>query len=74
MAEWNRPNRKAQKSENETKLTHYGAGAIVAIGVLGVIGYYIYQSKTPKETLIHQPKKTSVQRPEETPANKFEMD
>ena len=33
---------KAQKRESETNLTYYGAGAVVAVGVLGVIGYYIY--------------------------------
>ena len=32
---------KAQKSENETNLTYNGAGAVVAIGVLGVISYYV---------------------------------
>ena len=48
---------KAQKSESETILTYYGAGAVIANGILGVIGYYVYQSNTP----VHQPK--------ETPAN-----
>ena len=37
---------KAQKKiESEPKLTlsqYYGAGAVVAIGVLGVLGYYVY--------------------------------
>ena len=55
LAEWNRTNKgklaqeaKAQ-SESETNLTYYGAGAVVAIGLLGVISYYVYQSKTPKD-------------------------
>ena len=47
---------KAQKSENKTELTYYDAGAVVAIGVLGVIGHYAYKSKIPvcqqKETLV----------------------
>ena len=40
---WNHRNRqeltqrKAQKSESKTKRTYYGAGAVVTIGVLGVI-------------------------------------
>ena len=40
LAEHNRRKReelaemKAQKSENETNITYYGAGAIIAIGVL----------------------------------------
>ena len=50
LAEYNHTKReeleqmKAQKSESETNLTFYGAGAIVAIGFFGVIDYYIYQS------------------------------
>ena len=65
---------KVQKSESETKLTYYGAGAVVAIGVLGVIGYDVYQSKTHPENPVNQPKETPVQRPKETPANKFYID
>ena len=61
---------KTQKSENETNLAYYGAGAVIAIGVLGVVSYYVYKSKTP----VHQPKETPVQNPKKTPANKFDMD
>ena len=51
----------------EPKLTYYGAGAVVATGALGVLGYYVYQSKrTPNETMVNRPK--------ETPAHKFEME
>ena len=52
LAEYNRRKReelaqtKVQKGENETKITYYVAGAVVAIGCLGVIGYYVYKSKT----------------------------
>ena len=63
---------KAQKSESETKLTYYSAGAVVAIRVLGIIGYYVYQSKTPKEALVNQPKETPVKQPKKTP-DKFDM-
>ena len=73
LAEHNRRKReelaqiKAQKSENETNLTYYGTGAVVAIGVLGVISYCIYQSKTP----VNQPKETPVQQPKKTPDHKL---
>ena len=53
-------------AQSESNITYYGTGTVVAIGVLGVLGYYVYQPKTPKETLVHWPEKT--------PANKFEMD
>ena len=80
LAKWNDRNRegltqmKVQKSKSETKPTYYDARAVVAIGVSGVIRYYIYQSKTSKETPVNQPKETPVQCPKETPANKFDMD
>ena len=61
---------KAQKSESKTNLTYYGTGAVIAIRVLGVIGYYLYQSKTH----VDQPKEAPVCQPKETPANKFDMD
>ena len=48
------------KAQNESFITYYGVGAVVAIGVLGTIGYYFYQSKTPKETPVYQPKETPV--------------
>ena len=80
LAEYNHREReelaqmKTQKSESETELTYYDAGAIVAKAVLGVIGYYIYQSKTRKETLLNQANEGLVHRPKETPADKFNMD
>ena len=58
------------KAQSETNITYNGARAVVAIGVLGVISYYIYQSKTP----VHKPKETLVQPPKKTPVNKFDMD
>ena len=63
LAEYNHRKRKelalmkAQKSKSETNITsgqYYGSGAIVATGALGVIGYYVYQYKTPKETPVNQ--------------------
>ena len=57
LAEWNHRKREENvqltKARSESNMTYYGAGAVVAIGVLGVIGYYIYQSNTPKETPVY---------------------
>ena len=47
---------KVQKRERETNITYYGAGAVVAIGVLGVVNYHAYKCETP----VHQPKQTPV--------------
>ena len=33
---------KTQKSQSETNLTYYITGAIITIGVLGIISYYFY--------------------------------
>ena len=33
------------KSQSESKLTYYGAGAAVAIRALSIISYYVYQLK-----------------------------
>ena len=65
--------RESSKERSETKLTYYSTGAIVATGVLGIIGYYIYQYKTPKEASVNQPKEIPVQQPKKTP-DKFDMD
>ena len=57
-----------------SNITAYGAEAVVTIRVLGVIGYYVYKSKTPMENPVNQTNETLVQQSKETPANKFEMD
>ena len=50
LAEYNHRNReelKAQKGESrqvEPMLT-YGIGAVLAVGVIGGLGYYLYQAK-----------------------------
>ena len=66
LAEYNHEKReelsKAQNIETEPKLTlsqYYGIGAIMTVGALGILGYYIYQSKkgdTTKVTLVHRSK------------------
>ena len=51
LAEYNHKKReelKAQTSEVEPKLTSsmcYGIGAVLAVGVIGGLGYYLYQAK-----------------------------
>ena len=76
MAEYNHRKReelaKAQKSKPKlTSSQYYGAGSIIAIGALGVIGYCIYQYKKGDMNPVHQSKEGDV-----TPVrtHKFEMD
>ena len=57
LAEWNCRKREENvhlaKAQRESNITYYGAGAVAAIGVLGVIDYYIYKSKTRKKNLVN---------------------
>ena len=61
LAEYNRKKRedlaKAQKVESKPKLTssqYYRVSVFMAIGVLGILGYYIYQSKKGDATYLVQ--------------------
>ena len=76
LAESNRKKREAKKREQE-KLEasrvnqYYGIGAVIALGVIGGLGYYIYQTK--KEEQLQQ--NNSKPQPQTHPqTNKFEMD
>ena len=53
LAEFNHRRREglaqeAKAKENEPNLT-YGMGAVIAVGVLGLLGYYIYQRDSSKD-------------------------
>ena len=51
LAESNRKKREAKKKEEQSKLEksgvnqYYGIGAVLALGVIGGLGYYIYRTK-----------------------------
>ena len=58
-----------QKSEVLTSSQYYGIGAVLAVGVIGSLSYYIYQAKKGEV-----PPQYS-QPPQQPPkANKFKMD
>ena len=72
LAEYNRKKREA-KSEGANQ--YYGIGAVIAVGVIGGLGYYIYQVKkgglqgpTSREALV------PVSQQPHPKTNKFEMD
>ena len=60
---------------------YYGIGAILAVGVIGGLGYYIYQTKKEEVpnspasacTPLHSPQNPPPQQPH-FQTNKFEMD
>ena len=76
LAEGNRKMREVKKRE-QAKLEasgvnqYYGIGAVIALGVIGGLGYYIYRSKK-----VEQPQQNNTKpHPQTQPqTNKFEMD
>ena len=75
LAESNRKKRKVKKREEQVKLEdsgvnqYYGIGAVIALGVIGGLGYYIYRTKKGEQLQQNNPK------PHPQPqTNKFEMD
>ena len=83
LATSNHKKREAKKREERAQLErtasgvnqYYGIGAIIAVGVIGGLGYYIYQTKkgqVPDRAL--QPPAPPQQPSSRSQTNKFEMD
>ena len=83
MAAINHKKREAKKREEQAQLErtasrvnqYYGIGAVIALGVIGGLGYYIYRTKKGQVSrevndvsMPHNPPKQPPQ------SNKFEMD
>ena len=68
-------NREEQvQSEKSEVNQYYGLGVVLAVGVIGGLGYYIYQSKEG-EASGEQPSNPQQNNPKPRPqSNKFEMD
>ena len=76
LAESNRKKRKAKKREQAkleaSRVNQYcGIGAVIALGVIGGLGYYIYRSKKGEQPQQNNPKPYPQAQPQ---TNKFEMD
>ena len=77
LAESNHKKREAKKREEQVKLEasrvnqYYGIGAVLALGVIGGLGYYIYQTKKVEQPQRNNPKPYPQTQPQ---TNKFEMD
>ena len=72
LAEINRKKREAKKQSKLEKSgvnQYYGTGAVLALGVIGGLGYYIYWSKKGE-----QPEQNKPHPQTQPQTNKFEMD
>ena len=75
LAESNHKKREAKKREAKLEASrvnqYYGIGAVIALGVIGGLGYYIYRSKKGEQLQQNNPKPYPQMQPR---TNKFEMD
>ena len=77
LAESNRKKREAKKREERAKLKangvnqYYEIGAVIALGVIAGLGYYIYRTKKVEQPQQNNPKPHPQMQPQ---TNKFEMD
>ena len=74
LAESNRKKREVKKQaklEASRVNQYYGIGAVLALGVIGGLGYYIYRSKKGEQPQQNNPKPYPQMQPQ---TNKFEMD
>ena len=80
LAAINRKKREAKKREEQVQLEkttsrvnqYYGIRAVIALGVIGGLGYYIYQSK--KRGWGEEQPSSNLQQNNPLKTNKFEMD
>ena len=80
LAESNHKKREAKKRE-QTKLEargvnqYYGIGAVIALGVIGGLGYYNYRTKKGEQPKGEAQQNNPKPHPQtQTQTNKFEMD
>ena len=74
LAESNHKKREAKKQpklEASGVNQYYGIGAVIALGVIGGLGYYIYRAKKVEQLQQNNPKPHPQMQPQ---TNKFEMD
>ena len=84
LAENNRKKREAKKREEQAKLEksgvnqYYRIGAVLALGVIGGLGYYIYRTKKVEQPSSSPQQNNPKPHPQviatQQQTNKFEMD
>ena len=75
LAESNHKKREAKEEQVKLEASgvnqYYGIGAVLALGVIGGLGYYIYCTKKVEQPQQNNPKPHPQTQPQ---TNKFEMD
>ena len=61
------------EAKSEGVNQYYGIGAVIAVGVIGGLGYHIYQAKQPSHTQSNNPPHRPPKQPPRPQSNKFEM-
>ena len=81
LAESNCKKKEVMKREEQAKLEtsrvnqYYGIGAVIALRVIGGLGYYIYQTKKVEQPSSNPQQNNPKPHPQEqAQTNKFEMD
>ena len=77
LAAHNRKRRelKAQSEAASRGVNQYHrTGAVIAVGVIGGLGYYIYRTKQPSHTQSNNPPHRPPKQPPRPQTNNFEMD
>ena len=74
LAQYNRKRRGELKAKKSEMSQYYGIRAVLAVGVIGGLGYYVYLSK--KDINVVTPQQPHPQQPSHScpQTNKFEME
>ena len=75
LAAHNCKKRELKAQEREGVNQYYGIGAVMTVGVISSLGYYIYRTKQPSHTQSNNPPhRTPKQLSPRPQTNKFEVD
>ena len=74
LAKYNCKKREKQKSEVLTSSQYYSVGAVIAVGVIGGLGYYLYKAKKGEVKDVSVSRNPTVSQQPCPQNNKFEME
>ena len=74
LVKYNRKKREELKAQKLDSSQYYGIGAVLAVGLIGGLGYYIYQGKRGEVKDVSASRNPTVSQQPCPQANKFEME